>query len=331
MSFFTCSCREGLPHPPKKPPTNKAIAISEILKKSDRHDHGSLESLHSISGSAIPSNQRLALSFIKPSLNTENQVNDDASCVESDELASNSNNDLPDAHAIIQLAPQGKTKRRLSNSDILSSDSDAPPSYRKDVPGRKKLKPNLKATELGTPARTTMQLDSTVTPLTSTDQMSSFWNREPLRKQKTVQCVSIFEPNSPAKKLQVSDNQSPNRMQSTKANHFPLGTRSEDDYDEDVYNEEGFTLDLSLFDMEQTKLSSDPDEEVGKLDLSPSPGKRNTLAALERSVNDEKIYSSAIKNDGGTLTELDVYEQGLAELNAWLCSGAVEIVDETEM
>ncbi|KIJ44322.1 hypothetical protein M422DRAFT_779411 [Sphaerobolus stellatus SS14] len=350
-------CREGLPNPPKKShaPLQNTQPSTKSKAKLPEKGLRQLESLHNKSGSGIPSTQRLKISTTK-NPTTNNLLKNRSQIAhgsedEMDELLDDDDDDLPEPENVVQEA-RTKLKRRHTISS--GSDSDSPPPRAKStkISLEKKMIPKSKRnhtfepvsgpslsnthTKVTTPITSVGEASTSHTALESANKRRKFRHSpSPILPSPLKPYNREATPNHPHEHYDsplAIERPAPKRTRL-----FLPGAASDEESMPStgfMYDDEPFAFDLNAFDVEDPSegFSSQQLKEhqitVESARLEPTVfNTRNVTKPTEYAVKNKELGKTVTPPTLAAEEEIDIYGQGLAELNAWLNSGAVEITD----
>lgn len=246
-----------------------------------------------------------------------------------------SDDDLLDAEDIVELSA-AKAKRTRSDLSTSEEDLDVPPPPKKFATARvKKTNESNPETTRSFPQTTTTPSTSSTRGSTSTGPIDSYL----VRKRRKIEHSPKPSPTK-SRLLAVSSQQeyAPTALSRCMNNplFLPGSSADENEYSAMRYDDEPFSLDPDVFDIEQPLSSFNPDLDAHEVPMDITPPEDPFTHHYDRQVSHnehpyempppiaEKFAPVPVYDD---LEDYTDYDQGIAELQAWLNSGAVEIIE----
>ena len=334
---YCSSCRDGLSKPPKK--TTPAAPSEHSMKPLEPMAVGVLKHLESpyqkSGGLELSHGRQLKLDSgrLKPKKLDKNKEP-----VSEAERSSGESDNLPDPHEII-YQPDSTVCQNMETYELTSdSDSSVPPGSNTNKHESLKLNLGKLASK---PAIESVSTNPLKSKRQSTTAFNETLSSPPAMKR---QRLSTHQSNiKPLVDLPLSAKQ--NLTTSCESKHPATDTTKPtaqgkvalflgDDLSSDQPSQtnsaahgrdESFTLNPDLFDVEPSAMSS-----TSFPPKLTDPPNKSVPAPQPTLCMDEEL--TLLQDKGGieSSTELNDYDQGIAELRAWLYSGAVEITDQLD-
>ena len=345
-----CSCRDGLPNPPRKAGSTIPSELPSTSRKpSTLKSDGNLkhlEALHKNSGGLdLPHGRHLTLEPGRPAgvtkLKKSNVNMEAASKSLTNQETTHDEDSLPDPHEIL-TQPISKTHNThetgdsASDSDMVSDLSTMHGSLKTNLGNLQS--PNVSRIPLRSRRRSrTTAINGSLSPSPppakrqrlSTCQLNSTVTKSAVTLPAVAELTT-----SRGSRIVETDTAELTAQQARRPLFLegPFGSDVSPETGKALYeDDEPFTLDLDAFDIEPSTmtLSVTPTEQTtdGYID---TPDTSN--AKLQSSTSTDKDITLEpdgvqIRDEAGPPAELDGYSQAIAEFNAWLYSGAVELID----